>query len=360
MKVPQFESKLSSPDRLAVEPGHARALAEAMFVAVGCERDVAREVAAHLVEADQCGVASHGIVRVLQYVREFRDGTLSPRAQPGVTRHSATRLQVEAGGGIGIPAMRVTHEAVAAAARAEGMAVAALYGAGHTGRLGAFAEAAARQGCLTIALGGGNRDRWRMVAPHGGRKALLPTNPYCIAIPGGARGPVVIDFATSMIAGGWIYAARAAGTELPDGAVIDRDGHPTRDPEDYFGGGAILPKGGPMGYGLAVMAELVGEAMLGPVERGEINWLVLAIDSSAFRQGDAMQSAAEEILAELRACPPAAGHARVHVPGERERDRAAAMRDQPLRVPAPIWTKIEALAGELGVVAPARGSCPGK
>lgn len=344
-----FDSKLLSHDRVDVAPDRAAKLAEAMFIAVGCAQDVAQEVAGHLVEADQCGVESHGIVRVLQYVREFRDGTLSPVARPEVTRQTANRLRIDAGGGIGIPAMRLTHEAAARAARAEGMAVAALYGAGHTGRLGAFAEAAARQGCLTIALGGGNRDRWRMVAPYGGRKALLPTNPYCIAIPGGDRGPVVIDFATSMVAGGWIYAARAAGSPLPEGTVIDRDGHPTRDPEDYFNGGAILPKGGAMGYGLALMAELVGEAMLGPVERGEINWLVLAIDSTAFREGAALQAAAEDILSELRACPPAKGHAAVQIPGERERDLAAGHKDQPLRVAAPIWTRIEALATELGV-----------
>ena len=54
-----------------------------------------------------------------------------------------------------------------------------------------------------------------MAPPHGGRNALLPTNLYCIGIPGGAYGPVVLDVATSMLTGGWIYAAREAGLTLP-------------------------------------------------------------------------------------------------------------------------------------------------
>ncbi|MCR9152397.1 MAG: Ldh family oxidoreductase, partial [Rhodobacteraceae bacterium] len=162
--------------------------------------------------------------------------------------------------------------------------------------------------------------------------------------PGGDRGPVVLDAATSMLAGGWIYAARAAGTALPAGAVIDRDGAPTTDPEAYFAGGAILPKGGALGYGLALVAELVGEAMLGPVQRGEINWMILAVDCTRHRAPAAMQAAAEEILAEMRACPPMPGTPRVEVPGERERDRAARADPGLLHLPRPIWEAIAALA----------------
>ena len=92
---------------------------------------------------------------------------------------------------------------------------------------------------------------------------MLPTNPWCIGIPGGGRGPVILDFATSKIAGGWIYAAQSAGALLPEGCVIDAEGNPTRDPEEYFNGGAILPAGGHKGYALALVAELIGEGHVG-------------------------------------------------------------------------------------------------
>lgn len=341
--------KLRVDDRVDVWPERAAATARALFEAVGAAPEVAAEVAAHLVDADQCGIESHGIVRTLQYAREWRDGTLVATARPEIIALEGGRATVQAHGGIGIPAMRIAHERAAEIALANGLAAVAVLGAGHTGRLGAFGEAAARRGCLSIALGGGARERWRMVAPYGGREALLPTNPYCLGVPGGDRGPVVIDIATSQAAGGWIYAARAAGVELPDGLLVDRNGAPTRNPEDYFDGGAILPKGGPLGYGLALVAELVGEAMLGPVVKGEINWLVLALDCSRYRDPSAMRTAAEEILAEIRASAPAAPGGRVQAPGERERDLRDAAKDRPLRVPRRIWEAIEDLARELNL-----------
>ena len=160
------------------------------------------------------------------------------------------------------------------------------------GRLGAYAERAANEGCLVIIIGGGGRQNWRQVAPYGGKKALLPTNPFCFGIPGGQQGPVIVDFATSMIAGGWLYAARAAGGKVPFGTIINSAGELSDEPDDYFNGGAILPKGGAMGYGLAVMAELICEAMLGPVTT-EVNWLIMAIDTTRYREPHIMMNVAE-------------------------------------------------------------------
>ena len=334
-------SKLDVADRVEISPQDAQHLAARLFAAAGLEDAAATEVAAHLVEADLCGIESHGIVRVLQYVKELRSGKMDPSAAARISKPAPTQIEIDAQGGIGIPAMRLAVEEAANAAKEYGLAMSALRGAGHTGRLGAFAEQAAEDGVMTIIIGGGNRKVWRMVAPFGGSEAILPTNPYCLGIPGGDLGPVILDFATAKLAGGWIYAARAAGVDLPPGCLLNRNGKPTRDPEDYFAGGAILPKGEQMGSGLAIMAELIGEAMLGPIEKGEINWLILAVDCSRFRGAEAMKTSAEEILDEIRRCRPSGDAEKVEVPGERERARA---RSTPkLQVPRRIWEQITAL-----------------
>ena len=154
-----------------------------------------------------------------------------------------------------------------------------------------------------------------------------------------------MDFATGKIAGGWIYAARSAGALLPEGCVIDKDGNPTRDPEDYFDGGAILPMGGHKGYALSLMAELIGEAMLGP-SSPECNWFLLAIDTRRFRQPDALQAAAEEVLDDLRNCPPAPGFDQVEIPGEREREQRRRSNGI-LAVPEETWRQVLDLSAEL-------------
>ncbi len=330
-------------ERIIVPAEIAAAKVVAILRKANCSAATAAAVAEHLVDASLCGVESHGVMRVLQYAQQYRDGYMAASAEPVVRKLPAGPVEVDGGGGIGIPAMALAVERAAADAISSGMAAVAVRNVGHTGRLGAFAEAGAALGHLVIIIGGGGRQNWRQVAPYGGRKAVLPTNPYCLAIPGGLRGPVVVDFATSMIAGGWVYAARSAGARLPDGALIDRFGRPSNDPEDYFRGGAILPKGGPMGYGLALMAELICEAMLGPVTT-EVNWLVMAIDTTRHRAPETMRKVAEEILAELRACPPAEGFAAVEVPGERERARREAGLRTGLAIPARTWEEIVAAA----------------
>lgn len=333
---------LSGP-RVSVAATEAHALVASLMQRKGCAPAIAEEVAAHLVDTELCGVESHGVMRALQYAQQYDSGYLRAAEAPRLVARGAGQIEVDGGGGIGIPAMRMAVEACCARALDQGIAAVAARNLGHTGRLGAFAEVGAERGCLVVIVGGGGRQAWRQVAPHGGAKAVLPTNPWCFAIPGGARGPVVVDFATSVIAGGWLHAARAAGALVPEGAIIDAEGRASRDPAAYFAGGAILPKGGAMGYGLAVMAELICEAMLGPVTT-EVNWLVLAIDTARWREPNRMSAMAEEILVELRDCPPTDGFARVEVPGERERDRRRASGGI-LHMPERTWDALRKMAG---------------
>lgn len=328
-----------------------RVLASDIFQAVGCRAADADEIADHIVESDIAGIPSHGVDRILQYADEFQTGKRDPRAAPRLSQNARGGWIVDGGNGLGIRTMRFALEDGRRRAVETGLSATAVVNVGHTGRLGAFCEESANEGFLTIVLGGGGRREWPQVAPHGGRAGLLPTNPYAIGIPGGARGSVILDFATSAIAGGWIYAARRGGGLLPPNAVIDSDGNPTRDPKDYFDGGAILPAAGPKGYALALAAEVIGEAMLGPVD-GELNWLVLTLDTGLYAEASTMGRVAEEILSEVRAAPPAPGFEKVEVPGERERDQAQAAKGV-VAVPEMTWRRIVELADTLGISAPA-------
>ena len=332
-------------DRVRVDAAEAVEIVSDIFVRLGCREAIAREVAEHLADTSLCGMESHGLMRTLQYAEQFRNGYLDPAAETRIVECGNGAVEVDGGGGIGIPVMRFAYARGIELARDSGISALAVRRVGHTGRHGAFADTAAAQGFLTICAGGGNRHHWAQVAPHGGARGLLPTNPWCVGIPGGARGPVVLDFATSKIAGGWIYAARSAGALLPEGCVIDADGRPTRDPEDYFNGGAILPAGAQKGYALALVGELIGEALLGP-STTEGNWLLITLDTTRFRAAPAMTAAAEAVLDEIRNCPPAPGFDRVEVPGERERD----YREQSMGmigVPEATWRQILELRDDL-------------
>ena len=319
-----------------------------VMAAIGCAPEIATEVAGHLVDADLRGVYSHGIFRLDWYAERAAQGKFNPGARPKLTLAEGGAALVDGGNGLGMPAFRLATDHVVAAAHRDGMSAVGVANVDHTGRVGAFAQRGAEAGCLTIMFGGGARKDWPQVAPHGGTRAMLPTNPYAFAMPGGELGPVVVDFATGMAAGGKVYAAKMAGRQLAAGLCIDSRGRPTTNPDDYFDGGAILPMAGPKGYGMALIAELLGEAILGEAMDG-MNWICIALDLSRFRAPAAYRRAAEECLAELRACPPAPGFGRVEVPGEREAALRADRLERGIPIPPETLAGLRALGHRLGV-----------
>jgi hydroxycarboxylate dehydrogenase B len=340
-------SKLTLKDeRIQIPIKEMIELVSDIFENLGCSSTTAKQIAEHLTDSNLCGMESHGLMRTLQYAEQFETGYMRAETDPKVEINQRGAKIINGNGGHGIPAMLLAVDEACRDAAEKGISVLAIRNVGHTGRLGAFSEAAAEAGNLCIIFGGGGRKKWRQVAPYGGKKAMLPTNPYCIGIPGGSRGPVVLDFATSKIAGGWIYAARSAGAELPDNVLMDSDGKVTRDPEDYFRGGAIMPAGGAKGYSLALVAELMAEAMLGPADI-ECNWLMITINTQLYRDRSTMTDVAEEILSELRDCPPAPGFERVEIPGEREREHRDKTQSEGIAIPRQTWQQMIELSDRL-------------
>ncbi len=316
--------------------------------ALGCPPAVATDVAEHLVDAELCGVYSHGVFRLDWYAQRALQGKFDPTATPVLRLAEGGGALVDGGNNLGISACLLATRTLIDEAAVKGIGAIGIANVDHTGRMGAFARMGAQAGCLTIIFGGGSRKDWRQVAPYGGAKAMLPTNPFAFALPGGAHGPVVVDFATSTAAGGKIYAAKLAGQALPPGLCIDAQGRPTTDPDDYLNGGALLPMAGPKGYGMALVAELLGEAILGQAMDG-MNWIAIAVNLARFREPGTYQRAAESCLEELRSCSPAPGFDRVEIPGEREDALRAERLSNGIPLPLTTINALRSLAGRLHV-----------
>ena len=324
------------------------ALCATILGAAGVSSAAAHAVASHLVENDLRGVESHGCSRIPSYLTYIAERAIEPKATP--TREAVAGrqvLKVDGRRGFGIPAMEQALEALSEAVEETALAAAGIVNVGHTGRIGAYAEAAAERGCFAFICGGGNHRLWPTVAPYGGRKGVVATNPYALAMPGGKRGPLVVDFATSAAAQGKVMVARDKGAALPPGVILDKQGRPSTDPNDFYDGGALLPAAGPKGSGLALIAELIGEALLGPP--CDLNWIFIMMKVEAFRDLGAYGADAEAFLARVRACPPQKGFERVSLPGELERDQAARRRRDGIAVDDKIWEGIVAAARKVGI-----------
>jgi uncharacterized oxidoreductase len=184
------------------------------------------------------------------------------------------------------------------------------------------------------------------VAPYGGSERSLGTNPIAWATPG--KPPLVMDWSTATMPEGKLAVARARGEKVPHGVIVDQNGEPSRDPADFYAGGALLPLGAHKGSGLSVMIQLVGGALAGTGvfgEQGEAanGTVLIALDPAAF--ADDFDDEAQQFTAALAATRPARGFDAVLVPGEIERRTRARRAQEGVPLPAATWSELQALKG---------------
>jgi LDH2 family malate/lactate/ureidoglycolate dehydrogenase len=223
--------------------------------------------------------------------------------------------------------------------------------AGHTGRIGAFTERAAREDMVAfMAIGTvGNP----MTAPYGGARPILGTNPVSFAVPADRHPPVLLDYATSAIAAGKVKVAKARGQQLPPGSILDSSGQPSTDPDDLFHGGFLLPFGAHKGYALAVIAELLSGPLVGaetfPAVFQRSGIFILCMDAGAFRPAEAAVAAVDASIDKIKAVPPGPGFDEVLVPGEVEARSQQQRERDGIPIPDLTWQAVGEVAASLGL-----------
>lgn len=305
--------------RMAVED--MRRYCVAVLVHYGASAQNAVIVAEHLVDASLRGLEAHGIFRIAEYARHMESGAVNGSADPVISQGSPGVFQIDGRYGLGQVAMMAAVDAMIEALRSLPMAAATVSRVGHTGRIGYYTEKLAAQGCLAGIFGGGGHEQHHSVAPFGGKRGVMGTNPVAFAIPGLGDIPVSVDFATATTAGGKLRYARDNHQELPEGQIIDKHGHASRSPDAYFDGGSILPVAGAKGTGLGVIGELIGYALLG--EAGEFNWFLQAVRLDSFGDIAEFRRKSAIFLNKLNETEPASGFDRVTYPGQREGEEIA-------------------------------------
>jgi LDH2 family malate/lactate/ureidoglycolate dehydrogenase len=339
-----------------------RELGEAVFRAAGASPENALRVTEALVDANLAGHDSHGVQHIPGYVRSIKEGLIVADARPTVRRETPVTALVAGGWTFGqVTAEYATRCAVAKAQRV-GMAAVGVVEVNHVGRLGEYAEIAAREGIVAIVAAGGFAEERGQAVPFGGARAALGTNPIAMGFPTGRGEPMFLDFATTSVAAGKIAVARAKGEPLPEGAIVDREGRPTTDPNAYFEGGALLPFGGHKGYALSMAVEFLGRVVTGSegfaVEgRGgpffaRSGTMIVALDPGAFGPVEAYRQRADAAIGRIKAVPPAAGFAEVLVPGEPEQRARLKRRREGVPLPDATWAAIRDCAVSLGLPDP--------
>ncbi|MDB5644844.1 Ldh family oxidoreductase [Methylobacterium sp.] len=279
---------------LTLEQAHD--LVAAALVRCGTAPVAADSTARALVGAEADGLKGHGLSRVPAYAAQVRTGKVVGEALVAMTRPRPGLLAVDAAHGFAYPALDAAVAHLPGIARAQGIAAAGIRRSHHCGGAGRPVEALAEQGLVAILFA----NTPAAMAPWGGARAVLGTNPIAFAAPLAGRPPIVVDLSLSKVARGAIVGARQRGEAIPEDWALDAEGRPTTDPDRALAG-TMLPLGDAKGIALALMVEILAAGLVGAHFAGEAasfldaagdppgtGQLILALDANAFA-GDAVE-----------------------------------------------------------------------
>lgn len=289
-----------------------------IFVRLGLREADAAVVADTLVEADLRGVSSHGVQRMPTYANGLRKGSIVAQPQITVAKDSGWAAVIDGGRGMGQIAAQAGMHLALKRAEEGGHGAVAVRNSTHCGAMAYYALQALPARCIGMAVTNAGIN----MMPTGGRIKLVGNNPVAYAIPTGYDVPLVLDMATSVVAGGKLDMARIRGEQIPLGWALDKEGQPTTDPVAARQG-ALLPLGGPKGYGMALVLDVLsgvlsgGRFGAGLGAPGSSHYFE-AIQIEAFTPYDEFLARMRALVDQLHACPPTEEGKGVVLPGEPE------------------------------------------
>ena len=338
--------------KLRFRTDELRAFATAALKAAGVVDGEAELVAEVMIDAEERGYDSQGVLRLPTYLRWAKIGEFKSPAQIKVTRTRPSAVAVDGGNGWGAVVTSRVMDMCLERARETGSCFAAVGDVGHCGRLGYYVERAAEQGMIGILSLSGSMSA-PVMAPWGGTEARLSTNPIAFGFPYPGGAPVVVDISTTQAARGKIAIAAMTGQAIPDTWALDAEGNVTTDAKQALPpAGTMAPLGGHKGYALAVAVELMSAAIAGEYPREGDGMFVAAFDVGAVTDPEVYGRAVATLDRSVRSSARREGYPAPALPGTGAADRKARAQKEGVEVAPEIWRQVvDAVAG-LGVAVP--------
>ncbi len=309
---------------MLVPANELKTLVSTIFQSRGLNERDSGIMAESLVHANLRGTDSHGVMRTPHYIGRVDMGSINPRPETKSERTGPSTATMDGDHGFGAVTNWDAMGLAIEMAKESGVAFVGVNHSNHCGALSFFAHRAMDAGLIGIVFTQTDKG----VVPFGGRLPFCGTNPMCFGIPTASGTPVMLDMATSTVAGGHIYKARMENKPIPPTWALDVDGQPTSDPHKaaYW-----TPAAGAKGYGMGVIIDILTGILSGgafgpniPVmyadldKRRNLCHLVAALDYRRFAGGAGFRDQVVAMVTALHAAPAAEGFDQVRAPGEPE------------------------------------------
>ena len=346
-------------DTLTISAASLRRFINDACLAAGLAPEDAQTTTQVLVTADEFGVSTHGVKLLPAYMRRLRAGGANPRGRPHVLREGPAWALVDGDSALGPISGTFGMQTAIAKARSAGIAYVGVRNGAHFAAIGCYPLLAAQAGLVGLAAA---NDIPSVVAP-GARRAVLGTNPFSYAIPAANHPPILLDMASSTVAGGKVYQARMLGQPIPDNWIVGLDGKPTTDVTLYPEQAALVPAGGYKGFGLALLVESLAGLLSGAAVTWEIaSWMVvppeestrhgagfIAIDPAVFGPREEFLARVDKLIDEIHNAPTAEGVERIMVPGDREFAHQQSLQNAPHMLAPDVAQNVRAAAEIAGL-----------
>ncbi len=316
-----------------------REFTEAVFVKMGCTAEDASLAGDVLLSADLRGIDSHGVARLIGYVRLWESERINPQPDIKVIHETPSTAVVDGDRGLGLvvapKAMKIAMEK----AEKVGTGWVSVKNSNHFGIAGYHAMMALEHDMTGMAMTNASP----LVAPTFSRERLLGTNPIAMAFPTAKEPPFVADFATTTAANGKLEILQREEKDAPEGWVQSKEGEASTSPYEVKNGGALLPLGGDRVHGshkgyclgsiVDILSAVFSGANYGPWAPPFVSFLPLADNPvgeglghflgamrvDAFRPKEEFKAHMDQWIRRFRSASPVEGQEQVYIPGDPER-----------------------------------------
>nr|WKN37107.1 Ldh family oxidoreductase [Tunicatimonas sp. TK19036] len=346
---------------------------KSIFLKIGCSPEHAQLAATVLSSADLRGVDSHGIARLIGYVRLWEKGRINAKPNITIVHETPSTAVVDGDQGLGLVVAPFAMEIAMEKAKNVGTGWVSIRNSNHFGIAGYHAMLPLQQDMIGMAMTNASP----LVAPTFSTDRLLGTNPIAVAVPAGNEPPFVADFATTTAANGKLEILQRKNEMAPTGWVQTKEGNPSQDPHEVAQGGALLPLGGDRdhgshkGYCLGAWVDIFSAVLSGanygpwvppfvaflepssnPVGQG-IGHFVGAMRADAFRPIDEFKSHMDQWITTFRNAKTVEGQEKVLVPGDPEREQERLRRNEGIALLPPVVKSLQELSEKFQVEFPA-------
>ncbi|PJF43372.1 MAG: hypothetical protein CUN50_00145 [Candidatus Thermofonsia Clade 1 bacterium] len=308
----------------------------------GLSAEQTEPIVAEYLDAELCGVRSHGVLKMLALPKAIRER----QGAPHIALDRGFAALVDGQRELGVLAAHFCTALAIERARAHGFGMVALHNAARYGRLAPFGERIAQAGMIGLIMNVGGT----FAAPPNTNVPALGVNPMCLALPRADGAPIVGDFATTEGVWSEVLLAQLEDRQLPPQRFIAADGAYTTQPEQAY---AVRIFGGIKGFLLNLTIEALCSALIGalPAHKAQseydLGFLFMAFSGTLFRSEAELMAQELSALADMLRRLPQAASEPLRLPNEGSAARRAeSLRRGTLDLHPKLWARLQALAAD--------------